>query len=76
MHDKTNKQITVCNDDYKFVEYPHSILQEFVVKNVVMITIHSERFPFGTVRQLHARYTCPIRVLRRITSITEKLNFP
>ena len=31
MHDETYKQI-ICNDDYKFAVYPHSILQKFTVK--------------------------------------------
>jgi len=26
IHDETCKQITICNDDYKFVAYSHSIL--------------------------------------------------
>ena len=34
MHDEAHKQITICNDTYKYAAYPHSILQEFVVKNV------------------------------------------
>jgi len=55
MHDETRKQITICNDDYKFVVYPHSILQEFAVKNMVIVMIHSERFFLETVSQLHAR---------------------
>ena len=32
MHDETYKQITICNDDFKFAVYPHSILQNFAVK--------------------------------------------
>jgi len=73
MHDDICKQITICNDDYKFDVYPYSILQEFTFKNVVIVTIHSERFSLGTVSQFYARRTCPIRVMRRITSITNKL---
>ena len=42
MHDKTRKQIIICNDNYKFTAI---ILQKFTVRNVVMVTIHSERFP-------------------------------
>ena len=47
MHDETYKHKIICND-YKFVAYPHSILQTFTIKNVVMTTIHSERFFLGT----------------------------
>ena len=42
MHDKTHKQITICNDDYKFIAYPPSILQKIAVKNMVMVMIHFE----------------------------------
>ena len=74
MHDETHKQITICNDNYKFVAYPYSILQEFTVKNVVMIMIHSEKYSLRTVSQSHSR-TYPMRVLRMITSITDELDF-
>jgi len=43
--------------------YIHSILQEFTLKNMVMVAIHSERFPLGTASQLHARRKCSSRVL-------------
>jgi len=48
IHDEIYRQITICNDDYRFVVYPHSSLPEFAVKYVVMILIHSERFPLET----------------------------
>jgi len=53
MHDEISRQIAICNDDYKFVTYPHSILHEFAVNNKVMIAIHFEWVPLGTVRKLH-----------------------
>ena len=76
IHDEICRRITFYNKDYKFVAYPHIILQKFAVKNVLMATIHSERFPLGTMSQLHARRTGSIRVLRRITFITNELDFP
>jgi len=30
-HYEIPKHITICKDDYKFVAYPYSILQEFAV---------------------------------------------
>ena len=45
------------------------------LKNVVMVMIHFERFSLGTVRQLHTRRTCSFRILRRITSSTNGLDF-
>jgi len=62
--------------DYKFVAYQYSILQEFAIKNVVMVIIHSERFSLGTVNQLHGRCICPSKVLRRITFVTDELDIP
>jgi len=53
-HGEISRQIAISNDDYKFVAYPHSILQKFAVKNMVIFTIHSKIFPLGTVNQLLA----------------------
>ena len=39
-------------------------------------SIYSRRFLLETVSQLHARRTCPIRVLRRITFILDELDIP
>jgi len=36
---ETPRQITICNDDNKFVAYPRSILQKFAVNYEVMVTI-------------------------------------
>jgi len=75
MHDETHKHTIICNDKYKFAAYPHSIAQEFTVKNMVMVTIHSERFPLRTVSQLLTRCICHSKVPRRIIFITDELNF-
>jgi len=42
------RPIAICNDTYKFVAYPYSILQQFTVDNKVMVTSHPE-----AVRKLH-----------------------
>ena len=47
MHDENHKQIKICNDGCKFAAYPHSILQKFALKNVLMVMIHSESFPLS-----------------------------
>ena len=44
IHDEIHRQITICYEDYKFAAYSHSILLKFVIKNMVMVMIHSERF--------------------------------
>jgi len=68
-------KITIYNDNYKFAAYPHNILQEFATKNMVIITIHSEKFSLGTVSQLLALRICPFRILKRITFIIDELDF-
>ena len=37
--DDVTKPKVICNDTYKFVAYPYSILQEFAVDNKVMVTV-------------------------------------
>ena len=66
-HDKTPGHIAICNDDYKFTAFSHSILQELIV-NEVMGMFHSE-----IVVTLHVQCTCSYKVLRMIASITCKL---
>ena len=34
--------IVICNDAYKFIAYPYSILQDFAVNNKVIVTSHPE----------------------------------
>ena len=41
-HDETSRQIAICNDDYRFAAFSHSILQEFAVVNEV-----TSMFPLG-----------------------------
>ena len=57
-----SRQMIIYNDDYKFATYPHNILQEFVVDDEVIVTIHFGRFPPQTVRKLHARHTVSIEL--------------
>ena len=72
-HDKILGHIAIYND-YKFAAYPYSTLQKFIVDNEVIITIHFEMFPPGTVRKLYTRHIRFYRVLRRIVSITHELD--
>ena len=70
------RQVAVCNDDYKFAVCSHSILQKFAVDNEVMVMIHFERFPLGTMRKSNARHTKSYRVPRRIVFMTLELDIP
>ena len=54
IYDETRRQITSCNDDYKFVAFSHSILQEFVAKKCGDGCDSLERFPLGTISLLLA----------------------
>lgn len=52
MYNKISKQIATCNDWYKFIVYPHNILQKFVVDN-------GWKFQFslgGSFQELHSTY--------------------
>ena len=49
-HDKTPGHIAICNDDYIFDVFSHSILQGFAVNevtgmfhHVIMMTLHNQR---------------------------------
>jgi len=66
-----NRLIAICNDTHKFVAYPYSTLQEFVVDNKVMVTSRSE-----TVRKLHAWRKDFYRALKRIAFIAYELDSP
>jgi len=48
-YDETSIQIAICNYNYKFAEFPYSILEEFTIVNKVTGMIHSE-----IVRMLHS----------------------
>jgi len=67
--DETTRKIAICNDDYKIVAFSHSILHEFIVVNEVMGIIHSK-----IVRTIHSQRTDFYKILRRIVSITGKLD--
>jgi len=59
-HDETPRQVAICNDDYKFVVFQHSIiLQKFTVLNEVMAMFHPE-----IVRILHSQSAGSYRVLK------------
>ena len=58
-YDETPRQIAICNDDYKFAAFSHSILQEFVVTNEVSGMIHPE-----IVMTLHNQCTCSYTLLK------------
>jgi len=70
-HDETSKQITICNDDYKFAAFLHNILQEFAVINEVMGIFHPE-----IVMTLPKQRTCSCMVLKRNASISYELDIP
>ena len=69
-HDEIPRQIAICNDDYKFTVFSHSILQKFIVNEVkgifhpeIVMTLHSQAYVF-------------YRALRRIAFNICKLDIP
>ena len=71
VHDEITRHLANCDENYKFIAYPYSILQEFAVHNKVIVTNHTE-----TVRKLHTWRTCSDRVLKRSASVTYVLDIP
>jgi len=69
-HDETPGHIASCNDDYKFVVFSYSILQEFAVVNEVTGISHSE-----IVSALHNQRTDSYKILR-IAFIINMLDIP
>ena len=59
--DNLIRQIAICNDNYKFVACPYSILQEFVVDNKMIVTSYSK-----TARKLHAWCIDSEMILKKI----------
>ena len=68
-YDETLREIAICNDDYKFTAFSHSILQEFTHVNEVTGMFHPV-----IVIMLHSQCRWSYRVLRGIASITNKLD--
>ena len=51
-HDDISRQLTNCDENYKFTVYPYSMLQKFVVDSEVFVTSHRE-----VVRKSHVGRT-------------------
>jgi len=51
-------------------------MQEFSVADKVMVRVHPESFPSGTIENLYARCTNPYRVLRKIGSNAYEFDIP
>jgi len=52
------------------------VLQEFAIRNEMMVRVRPERFPPGTLKKLHARRIGPCRVLKRFDSNAYELDIP
>ena len=76
LHDDIRWQIEVNNDNYKFAAYFYKQLQEFALRDEVMVRVRPERFPPGIVKKIHAQRIGPHTVLRRFGSNTYKLEIP
>ena len=69
-HDETPKQIAIYNDDYNLLHF-RIVSCRFAVVNEVTGIFHSE-----IVSTLHSQPTNSYNILKRIASITDKLDFP
>lgn len=68
MYDEISRQVASCNDEYNFVSYALNRMQEFVVDNVVIVSVFLEKFPLEIVRKLHFQHANSYKVSMRIAS--------
>ena len=67
--DDITSQLTNCDGNYKFSVYPYTMLQEFVIDSVVIVTGHHE-----IMRKSRAWNTSFSRVLKRFALMTDELD--
>jgi len=70
-----NIQIQKSNASYKTYADLHKA-QEFNVGDYVIIRIHSEWYPSGIVKKLHAHSAGPFKILRKINSNAYVVDLP
>ena len=76
LHEHIRRQIVISNDNYNSITDSHKRLQEFAIRDEVMIRVRPKMFPSGTLKKLHALHMGPYRVLRRFSSNGYELNMP
>ena len=68
LHVHTKRQMTFINYNYQSTAKSHKQLQELVIGDGVLIRVHPERLPLGTLKRLHTRCSGPHKVLKRFDS--------
>jgi len=59
--------MTFNNYNYQYATKSHKRLQKLAIGDQVMIRVHPERFPLGTLKRLHTRRSGPYKVLKRFS---------
>ena len=76
LHEHNTRQMTINNYNYQSAAESHKRLQDLVIDDEVLIRVHLERFPMGTLKRLHTRRMGPYKVLKRFGSIAYELDIP
>ena len=66
LHKEINNKVQKNNAHYKFNVDLQRMHLEFNEGDFVMIRIRPERFSLETIKKLHARNTCPYKILKKI----------
>ena len=68
--------MTISNCNYQSVAEPHKQLQDLAIGDEVLIRVHPERFPLGTLKKLQTRRRGSYKILRRFDFNAYKLDIP
>jgi hypothetical protein len=76
IHAEVRRQIALHNDNYKLRVDSHRRHVEFQPGDLVLIHLHPERFPKGSVHKLHPRKAGPFKILKRLGLNAYLLDLP
>jgi len=76
LHEHNTRQMIINNYNYQSAAEFHKRLQDLVIDDEVLIRVHPERFPMGTLKRVHTRRMGPYKVLKRFGSIAYELDIP
>ena len=66
LHKEINQKIQTSNELYRHMANSHKRLKEFNEGDSVIIRLKPERFPPGTMKNLHARGAGPFKIIKKI----------
>ena len=76
MHEEISKKIQLSNEEYKHMADSHKRIKEFNEGDFMIIKLRLERFPFGTMKKLHAQRAGPFKIIKKIGPNAYVLELP